>query len=237
MVAPHDVLEQKVGQFLPKDAALREMMKKSYDILKNHPLNALRRRQGKNPANSCWFWGAGTRPALASFEEKTHKKGAMISDVDLLKGIAVGASMKVILVEGANGGLYTNYEGKARAAVDVLTNGGCDFVYVHLEGPDEMGHQGSLERKILAIEKLDAKIIRPIADGLKAAGEDFRMLILPDHPTPLRIRSHTGESVPYLLYDSTDIQHHDWKYNEEEAGRSGNYVAEGHTLIDRLLSK
>ncbi len=237
LVPPHDVLGQKIGDNLPKDEALREMMKKSYEILKNHPLNIERKKQGLNPANSCWFWGAGTRPALSSFEEKTHKKGAMISAVDLLKGIAIGASMKVITVEGANGGLHTNYEGKAQAAVDVLTKDGYDFVYVHLEGPDEMGHQGSMERKIQAIENLDARIIKPIAEGLKACGEDFRMLILPDHPTPICIRTHTGDGVPYLLYDSTDQQSHTWHYNEAEAEQSGNFVDEGHTLIDYLFSK
>lgn len=237
LVPPHDVLGQKIGANLPKDDALREMMKKSYEILKNHPLNIERKKQGLNPANSCWFWGAGTKPALSSFEEKTHKKGAMISAVDLLKGIAVGASMKVITVEGANGGLHTNYEGKAQAAVDVLTKDGYDFVYVHLEGPDEMGHQGSMERKVQAIENLDARIIKPITEGLEAAGEDFRMLILPDHPTPICIRTHTGDSVPYLLYDSTDIQSHTWHYNEAEAEQSGNFVEEGHTLIDYLFSK
>lgn len=237
LVPPHDVLGQKIGVNLPKDDMLREMMKKSYEILKNHPLNTERKKKGLNPANSLWFWGAGTRPALSSFEEKTHKKGAMISAVDLLKGIAVGASMKVITVDGANGGLHTNYEGKAQAAVDVLTKDGYDFVYVHLEGPDEMGHQGSMERKVQAIENLDARIIGPIAEGLEAAGEDFRMLILPDHPTPVCIRTHTGDSVPYLLYDSTDVQSHTWHYNEAEAGQSGNFVEEGHTLIDYLFSK
>ena len=237
LVPPHDVLGQKIGANLPKDDVLREMMKKSYDILVNHPINIERKKQGLNPANSCWFWGAGTRPSLSSFEEKTGKKGAMISAVDLLKGIAVGASMKVITVEGANGGLHTNYEGKAQAAVDVLTKDGYDFVYVHLEGPDEMGHQGSMERKVQAIENLDARIIRPIAEGLEAAGEAYRMLILPDHPTPVSIRTHTGDSVPYLLYDSTQPQEHSWHYNEAEAEQTGNYKEKGHELIDYLLSK
>lgn len=237
LVPPHDVLGQTIGANLPKDAALREMMKKSYDILVNHPINIERKKQGLNPANSCWFWGAGTRPALSSFEEKTHKRGAMISAVDLLKGIAVGASMKVITVDGANGGLHTNYDGKAQAAIDVLTKDHYDFVYVHLEGPDEMGHQGSMERKVAAIENLDAKIIKPIAEGLDAAGEDYRMLILPDHPTPICIRTHTGDSVPYMLYDSTDEQSHTWHYNEKEAEAAGNYKAEGHTIIDYLFAK
>ena len=235
LTPPHDILGQQIGDNLPKEQKLREMMKKSYDILVNHPINQERKKQGKNPAKSCWFWGAGTRPQLSSFEEKTGKKGAMISAVDLLKGIAVGTSMKVITVNGANGGLNTNYEGKAQAAVDVLTKEGCDFVYVHLEGPDEMGHQGSTERKVQAIENLDQRIIRPIVEGLRAAGEDFRMVILPDHPTPVSLRTHTADNVPYLMYDSTMEQAHSWKYNEEEAEKSGNLIVEGHKLIDHLL--
>ncbi len=234
LVQPHDVLGQTIGQYLPKDEYLREMMKKSYDILVNHPVNLERKRKGLRPANSCWFWGAGTRPALSSFEEKNHLRGAMVSAVDLLKGIAVGASMKVIQVEGANGGLNTNYEGKAKAAVDVLTKEGYDFVYVHVEAPDEMGHQGSVEKKVQAIEYLDARVIAPVRKGLEEAGEDFRMLILPDHPTPIAIRTHTGDDVPYLLYDSRRREKHDWKYNEREAALSGHYVPKGHQLIDYI---
>lgn len=161
----------------------------------------------------------------------------MISAVDLLKGIAVGASMKVIEVEGANGGLHTNYEGKAKAALTVLTEDNYDFVYVHLEGPDEMGHQGSLERKIEAIENLDARIIRPIVEGLESSGEDFRVVILPDHPTPVALRTHTADNVPYLLFDSTKVQEHSWCYNEKEAEASGNLISEGHTLIDYLINR
>ena len=237
LVQPHDVLGQTIGQHLPEDEVLRWMMKKSYDILVNHPVNLGRKAKGLRPANSCWFWGAGTKPALSSFEEKTGKSGAMISAVDLLKGIAVGSSMKVIHVEGANGGLHTNYEGKAQAAVDVLTKEGYDFVYVHVEAPDEMGHQGSIERKVSAIELLDQRLIRVIKEGLDTAGEDYRMVILPDHPTPICIRTHTAEDVPYLLYDSTAVAEHEWHYNEKEAEQSGNYIAKGHELIDYLLSK
>lgn len=237
LTQPHDVLGQKIGQYLPQDEMLRQMMKKSYDILVNHPINIERKKQGLNPANSCWFWGAGTRPALSSFEEKNRKKGAMISAVDLLKGIAVGSSMKVIEVEGANGGLDTNYEGKAQAAVDILTKEDYDFVYIHVEASDEMGHQGSVERKVKSIEYLDARVIRLVKEGLEAAGEEFRMLVLPDHPTPICIRTHSSDSVPYLLYDSTDLQQHDWKYNEAEAEKSGNYVACGHEIIDYLFGR
>lgn len=237
LVQPHDVLGQVIGDKLPENPQLREMMKRSYDILVNHPINIERKKKGLNPANSCWFWGAGTKPALFPFEEKMHKKGAMISAVDLLKGIAVGTSMKVITVDGATGGLETNYEGKAQAAIDVLTKDNYDFVYVHLEGPDEMGHQGSVEKKVKAIENLDSRIIKPIVEGLEAAGEDFRLVILPDHPTPISIRTHSADNVPYLLYDSTKPQHNSWHYNEREGATSGNFIAEGHTLIDHLLSE
>lgn len=234
LVQPHDILGKVIGGKLPENAILYDMMKKSYDILVQHPLNEERRARGLHPANSCWFWGAGTKPALSSFADKTGKRGAMISAVDLLKGIAIGSGMKVVTVEGANGGLHTNYEGKAVAAVDVLRES-CDFVYIHVEAPDEMGHQGSAERKIEAIEYLDQRIVRPVCEGLEDVGEAFRMLILPDHPTPVGIRTHTGDSVPYLLYDSSRKQEHTWKYNEAEARMSGNYIAEGHKLIDRLL--
>ena len=235
LVQPHDVLGQVIGDKLPENPMLREMMKKSYDILVNHPINVERKKKGLNPANSCWFWGAGTKPALYPFEERAKVKGAMISAVDLLKGIAVGTSMKVIEVEGADGGLHTNYEGKAQAAIDVLTKEGYDFVYVHLEGPDEMGHQGSVEKKVKAIEYLDERIIKPIVEGLEASGEEFRVVILPDHPTPISIRTHTAENVLYLLYDSRNIQNNTWHYNEKEASQTGHFIAEGHTLIEYLL--
>ena len=202
LTPPHDVLGQKVGAYLPADEKLREMQKRSYEILSRHPINLERKRKGLNPANSCWFWGAGTRPALASFEEKNHKKGAMISAVDLLKGIAVGAGMTNIQVEGANGQLHTNYEGKAQAAADALLKDGFDFVYVHVEAPDEMGHQGSWERKVQSIEYLDQRLIRHLKEALDASGEAYRMMVLPDHPTPVRVRTHTGDPVPFLLYDS-----------------------------------
>ena len=235
LVQPHDVLGQNIADKLPENPKLREMMKKSYDILVNHPINIERKKKGLNPANSCWFWGAGTRPALYPFKERANVNGAMISAVDLLKGIAVGTSMKVVEVEGANGGLDTNYAGKAQAALDVLLKENYDFVYVHLEGPDEMGHQGSVEKKVKAIENLDEKIIRPIVEGLEAAGEEFRMVILPDHPTPICIRTHSSEPVPYLLYDSRNIQKNDWHYNEKEADATSNRIEEGHLLIEYLL--
>lgn len=237
LTPPHDVLGQKVGPNLPETESLREMMKKSYEILKNHPLNIERKKKGLNPANSCWFWGAGTKPALSSFEEKTGKKGVMISAVDLLKGIAVGAGMDNIIVPGADGTLHTNYEGKANAAIKALTEDGYDFAYIHVEAPDEMGHQGSVERKIKAVENLDGRVIKTVVEGLKKSGEPFRVIVTPDHPTPIRLRTHVAKPVPYLLYDSTEELDRTWNYNEAEAESSKNYVANGHQLIDKLFEK
>lgn len=237
LTPPHDILGKVIGDYLPKEAKLREMMEKSYDILNNHPLNVERAKKGLHKANSIWFWGAGTRPALDSFEEKTGKKGVMISAVDLLKGIAIGAGMKVIEVPGADGTLHTNYVGKAQAAVDALTKDGYDFAYVHVEAPDEMGHQGSLPNKLEAIESLDAKVIRTVVEGMKAAGEEFRLLIMPDHPTPIRCRTHTSDPVPFLLYDSTMERRRIGFYNEEEAKASGILYPEGYKLIDTLFEK
>lgn len=237
LTAPHDILTRRIGEYLPKDQVLREMMVRSYDILKDHPINVQRRKEGKNPANSAWFWGAGTRPALTSFEEKNGVKGAMISAVDLLKGIAVGAGMHNIIVEGANGGLHTNYAGKAQAAVKALTEDGFDFVYVHIEAPDEMGHQGSAENKIKAIEYIDDQVVGPVAEALRAAGTDFRMLILPDHPTPVRVRTHTSDPVPYLLYDSTKAEEGSGTYCEKTGWKSRKMLEEGYRLIDHLLER
>lgn len=236
LTPPHDVLGQTIGQYLPEDEALRSMMKKSYDILAGHPINAERKKKGLNPANCCWFWGAGTKPMLSFFKEKTGKRGVMVSAVDLLKGIAVGAGMGVALVDGANGGLNTNYEGKAAAAVNAVTKDGYDFAYIHIEAPDEMGHQGSVERKVKAIEYLDERIVGPVVEKMKESGEDFRLLVLPDHPTPISKRTHTSDSVPYLIYDSTIQRENEYAYTEEDARKSGNFVAEGHKLMDKFLN-
>jgi len=237
LTPPHDVLGRVIEPYLPKDPALYEMMKRSFDILEHHPLNEERKRKGLHPANCCWFWGAGTKPMLSSFEAEHRKKGVMISAVDLLKGIAVGAGMDTIEVEGANGGLHTNYEGKANAAVKALTEGGYDFAYIHVEAPDEMGHQGSVERKVQAIENIDSRVVKVLMDGLEKAGEDYRMLVLPDHPTPICLRTHTGEDVPYLLYDSTRSVENHCLYNEAEAAKTGIRVEKGHELIKRLMQE
>lgn len=237
LTPPHDILTKKIGSYLPKDPVLREMMEKSYEILEHHPINENRKKNGLKPANSLWFWGAGTKPALTSFEERTGKKGVMISAVDLLKGIAIGAGMDCVCVEGANGGLHTNYKGKALAAVQALTEDGYDFAYIHVEAPDEMGHQGSAAHKIEAIEHVDKEVLGTVAEKLNQAGEDYRLLLLPDHPTPIEVRTHTGDPVPYLLYDSTKEQDGLVAYNEKTAEASGRYEEDGYRLIGHLLQE
>lgn len=232
---PHDHLGQVIGQFLPENPKFRAMMERSFDILNNHPLNVQRAKEGKNKANSLWFWGAGTKPALQNFREKTGLSGTMISAVDLLKGIAVGAHMQVVNVPGATGSLDTNYEGKAQAALDALLTEGSDFVYIHLEGPDEMGHQGEMEHKIKSIEYIDERIIGAVKEGLDAAGEDYRILVLPDHPTPIRYRTHTSDPVPYLLYDSTKPCNQGCAFTEKDAKQSGIFIEHGYELIRKLI--
>lgn len=233
---PHDHLGSVIGPYLPQEEVLRAMMEESFSILNDHPLNRERSAAGKNKANSLWFWGAGTKPKVQNFQEKTGLKGAMISAVDLLKGIAVGAGMKVCQVAGATGSIDTNFEGKAQAALDALLKDGCDFAYIHVEAPDEMGHQGKIAEKVKSIEYLDSRLIALVKKGMEEAGEDFRMLILPDHPTPIRIRTHTGDPVPYLLYDSTRQLKKRERFTEANARAGHNFEPNGHRLIDRLIA-
>ena len=235
LTPPHDIRGRVIADYVAEEKMLLDMQKRSYEILVNHPVNLERKKKGLNPGNSLWFWGAGTKPSLINFEKKFQKKGAMISAVDLLKGIAVGTGMQNITVEGANGGLHTNYEGKAQAALDAMLVNGCDFAYIHVEAPDEMGHQGSIQKKIQAIEYLDQRVIKAVKEGLDASGEAYRMLILPDHPTPICVKTHTGNPVPYLLYDSRKQEKHSWKYNEEEAQKSGKFLEKGHELLGYLF--
>lgn len=234
---PHDHLGKVIGDYLPQEKVLRDMMERSFDILNNHPLNLARAAAGKHKANSLWFWGAGTKPKVQNFKEKTGLTGAMISAVDLLKGIAVGAGMKVCNVPGATGSIDTNWEGKAQAAIDALLKDGCDYAYIHVEAPDEMGHQGRVEDKVKSIEYLDSRLIARVKQAMEAAGEDYRMLILPDHPTPLRIRTHTSNPVPYLLYDSTHEQKKRERFTEESARNADNFEPNGYKLLERFLAK
>jgi len=232
---PHDHLTKAAGPWLPREEVLRRFMKKSFEILNNHPLNLQRAAEGKNKANSLWYWGAGTKPALRGFTEKTGLKGAMVSAVDLLKGIAVGAGMEVCQVEGATGSIDTNWDGKAQAAIEALLKKGNDFCYVHVEAPDEMAHQGLAEEKVKSIEYLDSRIIAPIKEALEAAGEDFRMLVLPDHPNLLRLRTHVGAPVPYVLYDSARKQRKTARYTEAEAAATGIFEPQGCKLMEKFL--
>ena len=234
---PHDHLGKVIGDYLPQEKVLRDMMERSFDILNNHPLNLARAAAGKHKANSLWFWGAGTKPKVQNFKEKTGLSGAMISAVDLLKGIAVGAGMKVYNVPGATGSIDTNWEGKAQATIDALLKDGCDYAYIHVEAPDEMGHQGRVEDKVKSIEYLDSRLIARVKQAMEAAGEDYRMLILPDHPTPLRIRTHTSNPVPYLLYDSTHEQKKRERFTEESARDADNFEPNGYKLLERFLAK
>ena len=235
LVQPHDILTQNVADKLPQDKTLADMMVKSFDILWNHRINIERKEKGLNPANCIWFWGAGTKPDLISFTKKTNLKGAMISAVDLLKGIATGANMDVIEVEGANGGLHTNYKGKEEAAIDALLNKDKDFVYIHVEAPDEMGHQGKILDKVKAVENIDEYILGPLVDTLDKENTDYRILVMPDHPTPVRIRTHTSDPVPFMLYDSTKDYNSNILYNESSAENSGIYYESGPELANKLF--
>ena len=235
LTPPHDILGKVIDLYLPQDTNLKTMMKKSYDILNNHPINIERAKKGLNKANSIWFWGAGTKPALMDFYEKYGKTGAMISAVDLLKGIAVGANMKVVQVEGADGTLHTNYEGKAMAAIRELIDNDNDFVYIHVEAPDEMGHQGNIDNKVKAIEYLDERVIRIVREELDSKKVDYRLLVMPDHPTPIHLRTHTSSPVPYLLYDSTNEITNELYYNEKDAKLSNNVTQNGYEMIIKLF--
>ena len=235
LVPAHDNLGKPIAPYLPRHPKLLSMMERSFEILNDHPVNRERARRGLNKANGLWFWGAGTKPALTSFEEKTGLKGTVISAVDLLKGIAVGAGMDAPVVEGANGGLHTNYEGKVRAALDALLKEGKDFAYIHVEAPDEMGHQGLVEEKIRAIEYLDSRVVGPMKEAMDLSGEEYRMLIVPDHATPIEIRTHNADPVPYILYDSRRQSRRIARYSEREAAAMGIFEPKGHLLLQKLL--
>ncbi len=235
---PHDILDKKIAQYLPKGQnaeILLQMTLKSRELLKNHPINVARKEKGLNPVSCLWFWGEGRKPNLSSFEEKYGIKGSVISAVDLIKGIGLCAGLRSIDVGGATGNIHTNFEGKAEATIEALL-GGDDFVYVHIEAPDECGHRYEVENKPRAIELIDKKIVGPVVQAMRDAGEDFSMLILPDHPTPLCLRTHTDEPVPFVLYRSYDEKDGGPDtYNEFTAKQTGLYIDLGHTLLDKLI--
>lgn len=239
LTPPHDILTQKIRGYLPEDdektGFIREMMIKSYDILKDHPVNVSRRERGLNTADSIWIWGQGRKPKLPSFTEKYGITGAAISAVDLIKGIGLCAGLESIDVEGATGTLNTNYTGKKDAAVAAFDRG-LDFVYIHLEAPDECSHQGDMAGKIRCLELIDEKIVGPMKEYLDASGDDYKILVVPDHPTPLEIRTHSSESVPFVLYDSRkETYNADNAYNEEAGSRGMNF-ATGYELADYFFT-
>lgn len=239
MTPPHDISDKKIADHLPKgDGAdvFLEMMKKSEKILKEHPVNKARVAAGKNPATSIWPWGEGTKPQLENFEEKFGLKGSVISAVDLIKGIAKCAGMNSIDVEGATGNCETNWDGKAQAALDAILDGS-DFVYLHMEAPDEMGHQGAPEKKKFAVETIDAKVVKFLKDELEKRGIDYKMLIMPDHPTPISLKTHVSDPVPYVIYDSTKELDTGLSYTEENGKKTSLYIEKGYTLMNHFLDK
>ncbi len=238
LTPPHDISDRKITDHLPSgDGAdkLLEMMKKSVEILKDHPVNKKRIAEGKRPATSIWPWGEGTKPMLEKFSDKFGVKAGVISAVDLIKGIAILADMKSIDVEGANGNYDTNYKGKADAAFDLLTKDGADFVYLHLEGPDECGHRGEADNKKYAVEMIDEKVIGYLREKLENAGIDYKMLVLPDHPTPISLKTHVSDPVPYLIFDSTKVTESNNSYCEKSAEKTGIYIEKGYELMAHFL--
>ena len=235
---PHDILGQCIKEHLPHGEdgkVFYELMKASWDILDKHPVNEARRARGLRPANSIWLWSPGKKPALPSFKEKWGLDAAVISAVDLIKGIGICAEMRSIDVEGATGNVHTNYTGKADAAINAFREG-AEYVYIHVEGPDECGHRAETENKVLAIELIDKKILSPVYEYLKSTGEDFKIMILPDHPTPVRLRTHTIDPVPFMIYSSQKDNNGVSCFCEQSASETGLYAPRGHELMELLTS-
>lgn len=236
LTPPHDISDRKITDYLPKgdnSEKLLEFMVKSEKILKNHPVNQARIAKGKNPANSIWLWGEGSKPQLELFHDKFGKKASVISAVDLIKGIAILADMKSIDVEGATGNWDTNFDGKAKAALDTLLKDGADFVYIHMEAPDECGHQGNAQKKKLSVELIDEKVVGFLKTELEKAGVEYKMLILPDHPTPIKLKTHVSDPVPYVIYPAEKASGLD--YSEKNAEKTGVYIEKGYELMSRFL--
>ncbi len=234
LTPPHDITGRPVRDYLPNKMSdnakkLQELMEKSYELLKDNPINKSRIEKGLNPANSIWLWGEGVRADLDNFKEKYGLKASMISAVDLLKGIGKFSGMSVVEVEGATGYIDTNFEGKAAAAIKEFENGQ-DFVYIHVEAPDECGHRAEIQNKVRAIEIIDEKIIGPVVEALRKMG-DFKVMVTPDHATPLSLKTHTNDPIPFFIYDSTKPQSGAECFNEKTAKESGLYIDEGFTIM------
>ena len=234
LTPPHDILGKKIKGYLPENEEILNIMKKSRELLKEHPINQKRRAEGKNTADSLWIWGEGKSALVPAFSEVHNMRGAVVSAVDLVKGIGYLAEMEVLEVEGVTGNIDTNFEGKAEAALSALKNG-CDYVYVHLEAPDECGHQGQAKEKALSIEIIDEKIVKYICDGLENAGEEYRVMILPDHPTPISIRTHAEDPVPCLIYDSRKKLNGKETFTEKNC--EGKVFGVGHKLINYFFER
>ena len=232
---PHDITGKKVLNYLPENEKLYNYMKKSYELLNNHPLNIERAKKGLNKANSCWLWGEGKKAMLDSFYSKYHVHATMISAVDLLKGIGKFSNMKVVNVEGATGYIDTNFKGKADAAIEAFKNGS-DFVYIHVEAPDECGHRGEVDNKVKSIELIDKFIVGPVVSYLKTQG-DFKVLVTPDHATPLAVRTHTNDPIPFMIYDSRKKLDGVDNLCEKEAKTKGVYIDPGYTLMNKFIKE
>lgn len=240
MTPPHDISGRVVGPYIstsPNAQKLTSLMRKSYDLLKDHPVNIERIKQGKRPANSIWLWGEGTKPTLPPFSDLYGVKGTVISAVDLLKGIGIAAGMQTPEVEGATGYIDTNFEGKANAAVDALKKD-CDFAYIHIEAPDECGHRYEPENKVKAIEYIDSRVLPIVIKGLEEIGEDYKIMILPDHPTPLSTRTHASDPVPYMIYQKSKEKDSGVEsINEESAKKTGNFIDAGYELMNKFIKE
>lgn len=236
LTPPHDITGKPIKTHLPdpkKVPKLYNMMKKSYDLLKDHPVNKARIARGKRPANSMWFWGEGKRASLMPFKEKYGLKGSMISAVDLLKGIGKFSNMNIVDVDGATGYIDTNFEGKAQAAIDEFAKGQ-DFVYIHVEAPDECGHRNEVENKKRAIELIDEKILTPVLKALDVY-DDYKVLVCPDHPTPLSLKTHTNDPIPYLMYHKNGNETGPDTYDEITAKESGIFIENGPDMMQKFI--
>lgn len=239
MTPPHDISGRVIGEYLSKSenaAPLIDLMKKSYEILKNHPVNIERRKKGLHEANSIWLWGEGRRPQLENFKEKNGVSGCVVSAVDLLKGIGICAGMETPEVEGATGYIDTNFEGKTQAGIDAFKRG-TDLVYLHFEAPDECGHRGEAQNKVKAIEMIDSRVLTKMLDYLNGCGDDYRILIMPDHPTPLETMTHSSAPVPFLIYDSRKKENGVSSFTEKNAAETGEFVEHGPDIMSMLLEK
>lgn len=238
LTPPHDITGRKIKEYIPTHPnaeKLYDMMKKGHELLKDHPINRARIERGLRPANAIWLWGEGRKKPLASFEEKYGLKGAVISAVDLIKGIGKLAEMEVIEVEGATGYIDTNFDGKAQAAIRALEQGN-DFVYIHLEAPDECGHRNELENKIKSLEIIDQKVIAPVLNALEQY-DDYKVMILPDHATPIALKTHVSDPVPFLIYRKTGQAEHPVSlFDEENAAKTGIFIEQGDTIMDRFVN-